>query len=167
MPIKEAQIVRHSRKLESVKRIKDNQMWFQEAQYAYGRYSVTLPVGWVLDDVMAPEAWALVAHRLQPQPGTGDAVRIGTIFEVRTQDHAWYAELYVRAVREMAIDVAILREPRVLQPKLDDPDGYEINWNFGRRGFDIIRKIDREKVGDARKFPKREDAVEYLKRITG
>jgi hypothetical protein len=167
MAVKEAEIIRKSRKLENVKRIKDRQDWMQEAQYAYGRYSITVPVGWTLDDILKPEAWALVAHRLKPQPGTGDSVRIGTIFEVRTQDHQWYAELYVRAVREMALDVAILREPVWLAPKTDDPDDYEVKWNISVKGFDIIRKVDREKVGDGRKFPKKEDAIEYLKRITG
>ena len=135
---------------------------FRSSEFAYARYSVTLPVGWTLDEILDPEAWAQVAHVLDRVPVTGEPPRVGTIIEVRTEDHAFYAELYVRAVRKMALDVQVISGPVTLGVEKKDPQKFDVRWNVGKRAFDIVRKSDRVIVADG--LPKKEDAYAWIEK---
>jgi hypothetical protein len=141
---------------------------FVMAEYAYGHFSVTLPVGWKFDDTLKPEFWANVAHILDRPQGTNDPVKTGTIIDIRTEDHAFFGQLYVRAVRKQALDVAVLREPVYFGPQGDiSDDGFDVRWNVGAKGFDIVRKGDGAIVGKASDFKKKEDAVAWIARMKG
>lgn len=148
---------------EPIKRVKPNSL--QLAEFAYARYSVELPVGWSLDDVLDPDVWAHVAHKLDRNKSTNEPARTGAIIEIRTEDHAFYAELYVRAVREKALDVQLVSY-HVLGPKvIASNDRFETRWNVGRRGFDIVRLSDKAVV--AQGFPKKEDATAWIEQTAG
>lgn len=149
---------------EELKRIKPTN--FQTSEFAFARYSVVLPVGWTLDDVLDPDAWAHVAHKLDRNKISNDPARIGTIIEVRTEDHAFYAELYVRAVRASALDVWPILGPVRLGASQDKPTGnFDVRWNVGKRGFDIVRTSD--KVVVAQGLPKKEDAYAWIEQTAG
>lgn len=136
---------------------------FRASEFAYARYAVTLPVGWTLDDLLIPEAWAQVAHVLDKTPMTNEPPRVGTIVEVRTEDHAFYAELYVRAVRKMALDVQVTLGPVLLGGEQKEVKGnFDVRWNVGKRGFDIVRKSDKVIVADG--LLKKEDALAWIEK---
>jgi len=144
---------------------KVKQSTFQLAEHAYGRRSVTLPVGWTLEEILAPEAWSEVAHLLEGNKLNGIPPQAGSIIEVRTQDHAFYAELYVRAVRKMALDVDVI-QVKTLGPKDEKPisGNYRPRWNVGAGGYDILRS-DGAIVGRASDFKLKEDAHAYIRDV--
>jgi len=143
--------------------IKDSS--FALSEQKYGVFSATLPVGVTLEEALRTEAWAHVCHMLQKQPYTGEAALTGAIIEVRTEDHAFYARLYVRAVQERGLVVSLIGEPEWFGPKEIKSKTYETRWNIGHKGYDIIRKSDREIVGDASKFPTREAAQNWIDKM--
>lgn len=155
--------VAQTRREEDLKRVKISN--FQTSEYAFARYSAVLPVGWTLDDVLDPDAWAQIAYKLDKNKITNDPARVGAIIEVRTEDHAFYAELYVRAVRNMALDVQAIRYERLGPKEEVQTAGFDVRWNVGRRGFDVVRKADGVIVADG--LPKKEDAYAWIKKTIG
>lgn len=155
--------VAQTRREEELKRVKISS--FQTSEYAFARYSTVLPVGWTIEDVLDPDAWAQIAYKLDKNKITNDPARVGAIIEVRTEDHAFYAELYVRAVRNMALDVQAVRyEP--LGPQAAKLTGnFDVRWNVGARGFDVIRQSD--KVVVAKGLAKKEDAYAWIEQTIG
>jgi hypothetical protein len=135
---------------------------FQEADYSYARFSVTLPLGWTIEDAMRPEFWTNVTHRLARQPQTGEPAKVGTIIELRAVDHSFYAELYVRAVMQHGLTVALTREPVFFGPKAVKDSPFEMRWNVGKRGYDIIGRSDKIIVGDGSQFPTKEAAQAWI-----
>jgi hypothetical protein len=134
----------------------------QSSEFAYARMSATLPVGWTLEDALKPEFWVRVVHKFQKTPVTGEPDKTGAIIELRTVDHAFYAQLYVRAVQEKGLIVQLIGEPQYFGSVTVESNGFDIRWNVGKRGYDIIRKTDREIVGDGAKFPTKELANEWI-----
>jgi hypothetical protein len=115
---------------------------FGGADFAYAIFSATLPVGTSYEDTLVPEFWVHVAHILAQTPVTGEPDRAGAIIELRTIDHAFYAKLYVRAVNKGGLIVSPLGEPIYFGPKQVKAGGFDVRWNVGRRGYDIVRKPD-------------------------
>jgi hypothetical protein len=139
---------------------------FVESEFAYADISVTIPVGHTIEDALKPEYWAHVAHRLQQNVHTGQPDRSGAIIRLRTEDHALFAMLYVRAVRNDSLDVALIGEPTYFGPSgAVKSDAYETRWNVGARGFDVIRKSDGAIVGRASDFRLKENAIAYIRDV--
>lgn len=139
---------------------------FLESEFAYADISVTMPVGHTIEDALKPEYWAHVAHRLQQNTVTGQPDRSGAIIRLRSEDHAFFAMLYVRAVRNDALDVALIGEPTFFGPKgAARSEAYEVRWNVGARGFDVVRKSDGAIVGRASDFKLKEDAIAYIRDV--
>lgn len=155
------EVAKLSEPREELKRVKPTN--FQTSEYAFARYAVLLPVGWTLEDVLVPEAWAHVAHKLDSNKVSKDPARTGAIIEVRTEDHAFYAELYVRAVRNMALDVQVVLGPVVLGKEQKAHANFDVRWNVGKRGFDIVRKSDKQIVATG--IPKKEDAHAWIEKM--
>jgi len=136
---------------------------FQSSEFAYANLSATLPVGWTVEDALKPEFWVHVTDMLQKTPVTNEPDKAGAIIELRTVDHAFYARVYVRAVQERGLIVQLLGEPVYFGPKeVKAASQFEVRWNVGKRGFDIIRKSDREIVGDGSKIPTKEAAQDWI-----
>lgn len=144
---------------------KVKQSTFQLAEHAYGRRSVTLPVGWSIEDILAPEAWSEVAYLLVGNKLSGTLPQAGSIIEVRTEDHAFYAELYVRAVSKMSMDVDVIQYKPLGPQEVKDTGKFDVRWNVGRRGFDVIRKSDKQIVAEG--LPKKEDAIAWIEQTVG
>jgi hypothetical protein len=163
---------------ELVYRVRDAELGQQDEGYHYARVALTLPVGVAFDDLLKPEAWAQVAHRFHKNPNTNEPDRRGTIITVRTVDHAFYAEMYVRAVGERDLEVECIGpavdsktgqpRPQFFGPPAAMEGGrYEVRWNVGKRGFDVIRRKDREIIAGAEKFQTREKAMQWVAELEG
>lgn len=128
------------------------------------RMAVTLPEGWAFEECLKPEFWSQVAYRFQAEQSFSNKRDwSGRIIEIYTEDNAFYAELYVRAVRKTDIIVSVVCEPIYFGEKTVSA-GYDVRWNVGKRKFDILRLIDKEVVADA---VTRELAAEWIAKTTG
>lgn len=137
---------------------------FMESEFAYADISVTMPVGHTIEDALKPEYWSHVAHRLQQNVLTGAPDRSGAIIRLRSEDHAFFAKLYVRAVRKDSLEVALIGEPTYFGPKGGTKsDKYDTRWNVGARGYDVVRKSDGAIVGRAADLKLKEDAVAFIR----
>lgn len=135
-----------------------------DGSYAYQRSAITLPVGWKFEWCLKPEFWAQVAYKFKGDKMTGGIDVEGGVVEVRTEDHAFYGELYVRAVRDDGIVAAVLREPVYFGLQEIKSSAFETKWNVGKRKFDIIRLSDREVVASAKT---KDDAQSWINATTG
>lgn len=140
----------------------NNRFSITESGYTYAEIDVTQPIGHSVEDALRPEYWVHHAGKLKARAFTGEADRAGAIIRLRTDDHAYFAQLYVRAVQDRGLVVQLMGEPVVLGARVAESASFEVKWNVGKRGFDIIRKSDREIVGDGSKFPTRELAQEWI-----
>lgn len=134
----------------------------QTAEAASQRWNVTLPVGVPFKALLRPAAWAQVAHRFKADPLSGLRSRVNDIIEVRTEDSRFYGELYVMAVRDQSLYVAVLREPVDLKVAETEKEKFQMRWNVGTQGYDIIRQSDKAIVGSA---ATREDAVSKIESL--
>jgi len=134
----------------------------KQCEFAFARMAVVLPVGWTFEETLLPEFWSNVAHMFHPQPVTNTPDLAGAIFELRTQDHAFYAELYVRAVGEKELIVSVLRDPVYFGPKSVDTKQYNTRWNVGARGHDVIRVSDGAIVSPAKDNKTKESAWKWI-----
>lgn len=135
---------------------------FAQAEFAYARFSATLPVGWTVEDALKPEFWVHIAHKLAKNPITNDPDRSGAVIELRTVDHAFYAKLYVRAVGERGLTVQLMGEPVYFGPREVKSAAYKERWNVGARGYDIIRVSDNEIVAHAGKIKTKEQVQAWI-----
>lgn len=135
---------------------------FSGAEFAFATFSAVLPTGWTYEDALKPEFWVHVASKFAKNPMTGEADRAGAVIELRTEDHAFYARLYVRAVQERGLIVAPLGEPIYFGLKAIKSKGYRERWNSGKKGFDIIRQSDNIIVVDGDKIKTREQAQAWI-----
>ena len=135
---------------------------FSGAEYAFATFSAVLPVGWTVEDALKPEFWVHVAQKFSKDAFTGDPDKAGAIIELRTIDHAFYARLYVRAVQERGLVVQLMGEPVYFGPQQVKSGAYEIKWNVGKRGYDIIRESDRSIVCDGAKIKTKEQAQSWV-----
>lgn len=137
--------------------------FFQQEEFAYARMSATLPEGIDFLDILRPEYWANVAYKLKADNMTGRRDLSGTIISVRTADHAFYAELYVRAVSDRGLVVGVLKEPVYFGPKEIKSNQYKSRWNPGKKGWEIQRVSDNEIV--AGPFPIKEAVQDWIDKV--
>lgn len=135
---------------------------FGESEYAYSKFSAVLPVGWTVEDALKPEFWVHVAGKLGKNELTGAQDRAGGIIELRTVDHAFYAQLYIRAVQERGLIVQLMGEPVYFGPREVKSAAYKERWNVGARGYDIIRESDNEIVAHASKIKTKEQVQAWI-----
>lgn len=139
---------------------------FQVSEYAYADFSATLPPGTKVEEILNPEAWVHVCHLLEKRPVTGEPELTGAIIAVRTEDHEFYLNLYVRAVPGKGLVVEILKPDANgvcwLGPRAVTGEPFDVKWNIGKRGFDIIRNSDREIVADGAEIKTKEAAQEWI-----
>lgn len=134
-----------------------------ESGYAYAEVDVRLPVGHTLEDALRPEYWVHHASKLKARAFTAEPDRAGAKIRLRTDDHAWYCECYVRAVDDGGLRLQVILGPVRLGPaEAKQHKGYEKRWNVGARGYDILRLSDNQIVANASKIKTREDADNWI-----
>src|SRR3990167_9066731 len=67
----------------------------QEMGQDYSILTVTAPADWSFEDVLAPIAWANVFGLVARDALNTRRDKIGSLIEVRSEDHAYYAVLYI------------------------------------------------------------------------
>lgn len=121
---------------------------FKPSEYAYMRYAITIPVEWDVQEVLKPEFWSNVSHLLEKNDTTRRPAQIGTIIEVRNDDHSLYGELYVTAVSKSSMQVEWVRKPvRFGDQEIPTSETHKIRWNLGPKKHEVIRLSDNEVVG--------------------
>ena len=78
---------------------------FRETGVQYWTHTATMPTGWDFEDAMKPGFWTNVVHLIRGNKLTSDANKTGSIVELRTEDHAFFALLYIRAAMESGLIV--------------------------------------------------------------
>ena len=64
----------------------------------YDVLTITAPAEWSFEDVMKPVAWSNVCGLVAKDALNTRRDKIGSLIEVRTADHAFYAVLYIGAI---------------------------------------------------------------------
>jgi hypothetical protein len=117
----------------------------------FGTIQVVQPQGHTIEDALRPEYWAHHAHKLKGSTMTGVPGKdwAGSIIQLRTEDHAHYAELYVRAVLERALAVQLNQQPEYFGIKAVETKRFRTRWNGAKKAVDVIRKSDNQIVATA------------------
>src|SRR5688572_9951901 len=102
-----------------------------EAGFQYATIHVKQPVGHTVADALRPEYWVHHARYLRADKESGRPDLSGSKIELRTLDHAHYAELYVRSVHDNTLNVQLLGEPIYLGVREAGTDAFEVRWNVG------------------------------------
>lgn len=162
--------------------------WLEESQFAFMDMSLQIPPTIDFNDVLKPGFWANVANTFQKN-SISQSEKHGAIIHVRTNDHAYYAILYVRAVLSNGLIVQCVG-PAVdkngkpcpvnlqtgqawstegLQEQIKRLAGvdFELKWNESKSGFDIVRPSDRIIISGAENHKTRESALEFVKQLVG
>ncbi len=121
-------------------RITESDFHFSEATPYGPRASVTLRAGVAFEECLNPEAWVSIAPKFEANKIDGRAERLGTIIAVRTEDHAFYAELYVRALAGKGLVVQPITGPVMLGVDSVKAGGYDVRWNLGKRRFEVVNR---------------------------
>jgi hypothetical protein len=156
---------------------------FQGSEYARASFDHVMQAGVPFEEVYKPGYWANISSKLARNLVVGQGDRTGAFIEVGTEDHAFYARLYVRAVLEAGLIV------QCAGPQIDPKTGkscpvdlstggawgggveldselFEVKWNVGKRGFDVIRKSDLQVVADGNNLKTRELAAEWIRKTS-
>lgn len=135
-------------------------------------FEAVISADWDFEDVLDPAFWVNVAPRLVKNPFTQDKDYTGSKIELRTIDHAFYADLMITKVSKDGLVV------KCLGPGIDIATGkrcpidlqtegpwagrkYAVAWNKELRGYDVIRKADGVVVADGSQFLTAEKAIEW------
>lgn len=142
---------------------------FQFGGDGYELIDVTVPIGHKMEDVLRPDYWSSVAHRLILPPGSGRVDRAGSIIHLRKEDHSLFAMLYVRAVHKDSLEVAVIKPNAsgfcYFGAQDDGPaemGGFRLQWNPGHKGWDVIRASDNIVVASARDMRTKDDALAWI-----
>lgn len=132
---------------------------FKLIEFAHRRWSADLQEGQTLEDTLQPEFWADVAR------GDNRGMIAGDIVEVRSFDHSFFAELYVRKAEQASATVALIRAAdfvdRKAEAKADKANDVLLpRWNVGSKRWDVIRSSDKQIISSAHAL--KEDAQAWI-----
>jgi hypothetical protein len=140
---------------------------FKEEQYAFSTMSYVMKEHEAFEDCLKPSYWANVAHVMQPDPGNHRGGREGGIITIRREDHAFYAELYVRATGDRTLVVDVINGPHYFGDKVKQKnDGYKLQWVVGSKGYNVVRLSDGAIVGKAEELKTKEQATEFINKMS-
>jgi hypothetical protein len=109
---------------------------FMPAEYTRVIYQAVPEDGATIDDVLKPEYWAHVAHKLKP----------GHRIEILAEDGSWFAEILVRDVGRVWAKVALLRHKEFDGPISNEAgswaDHLRIRHLVGPQKWRVERKSD-------------------------
>jgi len=127
-------------------------------------WSIILPDGYTVEDMLKPSFWAHVARLFDPN--------VHNFIEVLNEERTIYARLYVRAIQEQQMVVENVTFPPDYkgkdkyfifgpQPQSDDDRKLKAKWNVGKRGWDVVSATG-QLVQDGKKFPVEEQANAWI-----
>lgn len=108
-----------------------------EAEFSRAIWVAKPEVGTTLADMVQPDYWAHITAFMKP----------GARIEIFPADNTWFAELYVRGVRDKAVDVFVLRSV-VFDAEEAIPVGaeYLAKWAGPQAKWRVMRLKDNEVV---------------------
>ncbi len=118
-------------------------------------WTVVLPVGHTMEDVLKPHYWSSVARLFDP--------RFHTFINIVNEEHTLFAQLYVQAVQENQLIVRQIGETQDWSIKSEVIHSLTPKWNVGKRGYDVIRVSDKAVIQDGSKFKTEEQALDWIK----
>ena len=122
---------------------------------ASATFTVIMPDGFTVEDMLQPMFWSHVARKFNP--------KFHYFIDVLNDEHTIYARLYVRAVQENQMIVEQIGETQHFGPTNVAAIGnLQPRWNVGRRGWDIVRSNDGEVVQEGSKFAVKEQALAWI-----
>lgn len=156
---------------------------FKPSEYAYADFSATIPSDCPFEEVLKSGFWSNVLHLVRSNTTTNEPDKTGATIQIRTQDHSYYALLYIRATMANGVIVKCIGPtinfetgelcPVDLQTGLPwegrpevRTDAFDIRWNVGKKGFDVVRRADQQVVADGKNLPVREMAEEWIEKAT-
>lgn len=87
-------------------------------------HQVLIPADWDIDDVLKPDFFTFVAPGMQANPTMGSRQdRLGTVVEVITADHAFYALVYIKSLRRNSLGMADGANSVCIGPSIDPKTG--------------------------------------------
>lgn len=145
---------------------------FKGSEFARARFDAVIPADYDFEDAIEPSFWSYVRQDFMPNALTGGMSRIGSFVDLTTEDHAFYAHLYVAGVTKDGLIV------QCIGPATDPKTGkampvdlktglpwagrkFDIRWNEETRGFDVVLKKTGEIVANGKDFPTAELAVAW------
>jgi hypothetical protein len=85
---------------------------------------VMIPASWDIEDVLTPECWTFIAPKMQSNPSASVMHdRLGAVFHVHTEDHAFYAVLYLHSLVRNAQGQAHALKVTCIGPACDPSTG--------------------------------------------
>lgn len=143
------------------------------AEFVTPTMTITVPYGTPFESILKPEFWVNVRSKFARNAVSGQMEKSGSSIIVRTVDMAYHADLIVLAVVEGGMIVECVGpvhdkhgngQPYYIGPRGDlSDDRHTVNWNNQKRGFDIIRKSDRQIVGQAVAIRTRSQVLDWLR----
>lgn len=108
------------------------------AEHQRNLWHATTDFGTALEDTLEPGFWSGVAAKFQP----GDRI------EVRSEDHAYFAEIYIVDAGRQWAAVRLLRAHKIDDRSEAPPKGLEIDWAGPLVRNRVIRTSDRAVLKD-------------------
>lgn len=117
-----------------------------ESEFSRVVWTAQPEAGTTLADMVQPEYWAHVAKFLKP----------GARIEVQPEDHTWFAELYVRSVKDQAAVVHVLRAVTFDEAPVQSATAYTVKfcgaakWRVYRASDNavMVEKLDTRELAD-------------------
>lgn len=145
-----------------------NDRFHTDTSFAFPRISARIPEHHKFEDTLRPEYWSSIAFKLKGDPRMRTNDYTGAIIEVRTDDHAFMAELYVRGVMDNGLIVSCIGplqddtgkacavniatgEPWAGREEDKPVGGLIAKWNFGKKCFEVHRISDNAMVSTGHK----------------
>lgn len=122
---------------------------FALAEYKFNEWAVVLEFGIPFSSVLNPDFWSHVAVQLKQ----------GDIIHVRSEDHSFYARIYVRACDRLWAKVGVI-ESIEFGAEDKEEDGLAVKWIIGKKKFAVVRKSDNQVIHEG--FQIKEDAIAWM-----
>lgn len=123
---------------------------FALAEYKFNEWAVVLEFGTPYESIFAPDFWAHVAKDLKQ----------GDIIHVRSEDHSFYARVYVRASDRLWAKVGEIEAVNFDATQKAEESGLAVKWIVGKRSFAVVRQSDNQVIQGG--FQIKEDAVAWM-----
>ena len=124
---------------------------FGLVQFKHSDIAITLPKGFDYELLKSGDTWKHIATRFKQ----------GDIVHVRTEDHAFYAILYVRAADALWVQTEEMFFKQLGKEETVSSDGgYDVKWGSPKTLFGVYRSSDGERIKDG--FQTKEAAADWL-----
>ena len=151
---------------------KIKQSWCRDPGQRWLQHEIQVPFDTKFEDLLRPEAWALLSAQFMGDALTGIKEGIGSTLLVKTEDMAWEAKFTILFAAKERMEVVCNGpcfdengdgQPFYFQKEEIESDRYNVSWDPGNRGYNIVRKSDNAIVAQAKDVRTRHMAAAWLR----